>query len=70
MNLPQTRCPQCHRLLFEGIVIAVEVRCPRCHYTYVQDLPLALVREIIILLTDPPDRSNAFLQCTPPAWVS
>lgn len=28
--LPEVRCQKCGRLLFKGIIEAVEIKCPRC----------------------------------------
>jgi len=30
LKWPETRCCQCNRLLFHGIVEDVEIKCPRC----------------------------------------
>jgi len=30
MTLPQIRCPQCDKRLFDGLYLSIEVRCNRC----------------------------------------
>lgn len=37
LGLPEVRCPHCHRLLFKGRVIQIEIKCPKCHCCYFVD---------------------------------
>ena len=62
MNLPDIRCPVCHRLLLRGIVLVVEVRCPRCGYLYIQEIPAVVVEQIIFYLTPSAPRAIAYTE--------